>query len=155
MSEPALRPSSRVTVFRSRTRNLHIVYGIITLIAVTILAVGNLVDDPQMDDRTQVGLTVVWGSIAVILVAAWIYEVRHPLRLEISPESIVQQRRGRRKQQIVRGTTDELHVLIPQTPGAGLVLTTPGGSERIRLLRWGLDDIKPACEAAGWRLIEK
>ncbi len=103
---------------------------------------------------------VLAGLASTAILGRWVYEARHPARLEISGDRIVAKRRGRAKETILQRTTGELAfgmqtVLGGAHPAAAPVLGIPeSDQEPVGVTGYDMSKIRQACHALGWRFVD-
>ncbi len=104
-------------------------------------------------------LVILFGIFTAVLAGFWVYEIRHPLRLEVSRDLIEQKRRGRPRSKALVRTTGEVIIEMRMSEGAHggsfPVLKVPGADGWIDVSRYFPEKVREACEAAGWRFADR
>jgi len=133
----------------------------VTWAFLVIVVLGGLWALHTFVDSTEsfVPVDIVGGLLAAIFVAGWIYEGRHPARLEISRASIVQRRRGRKRSVVLERTTGEFtfeirsELLGEHTTVAPVLVVPDGDGTEIGMSSYDRQKVQQACEALGWHLV--
>jgi hypothetical protein len=114
----------------------------------------------EMTEENRIAADVLGAVMLAVFVGIWIYEVRHPARLEISHDSIVQRRRGRASAAAIHRTTGDLtfEVRTMVLGGHGAVapvLAIPGDERsQIGIADYDRTRVKQACVSVGWRFAD-
>jgi hypothetical protein len=134
-----------------RRSRVHFLWGFLTAVSILVLVLA------YRSDSTLGNLIVVYAVFGLILVgsvAAWIWFVRHPARLEVSYDEISF---GHGPRTGVRFTRDEGDLFVRQTmvgKTPTLFLMVTGSDEAIPLGMFDLEEIRKAAAAAEWRFVE-
>ncbi|MDQ3914752.1 MAG: hypothetical protein M3323_05390 [Actinomycetota bacterium] len=158
--EPPPRPD--VIVIKEDRRLVHGLYGFFLLLVVGgAWAVLTFIEQPpDVARENRIALLVVAGLFSTAIVARWIYEARHPARLEISRDRIAAKRRGRQKAAVLQRTTGELSfglkaMMLGGHGAVASVLRIPNSDqEAIGVMEYDRRNIRQACESLGWRFVD-
>jgi hypothetical protein len=136
-------------VVRQDTRTVDLVWGFLVVVSGLALFRG-------ASGATGTGRLVslvVFGGLAGISVAAWVWSRRRPSTLTISPDAISFSHR-RESEGIVLPRTGDLYVTWPLGPGGDhrqRYLRVEGSDAAIPMLTFDWRAVERACLARGWR----
>lgn len=142
-------------VVKEDARAVHFLW--VVLLSITLAGWWALNTFVAPTGENRIAGNIVGAAMAGGFLGAWIYEVRHPARLEISHDAIVQKRRRRKRTVVLRRTTGELAFEVRTMHLGGRVatapvLTIPGDPEAsIGVLAYDRSRVRQACESLGWR----
>jgi hypothetical protein len=128
-----------------RRRNLHGLFGFLTVVWVLVLARGY---------GAGLWVQVVFGALLVGTVLLWLHLTRHPPRLEISEAAIRLWHEGKPGVQELDRGSGELYIRRSGGKHPQPYLSVRGSDqEGIALNMFDKDEVVRACEAQGWRFV--
>ncbi len=98
---------------------------------------------------------IVFGALAVVSIAAWVWFRTRPSTLSVSRDSISFSHRPQTEGIVLRRTGD-LYVATPLGPGGKhrqRYLRVEGSDDMIPLLLFDWKTVRDACLAMGWRFV--
>ena len=145
-------PTTGVIVVTESRGSRNFLWGFLTVaFASTFVAINVLAE--TTGGRVAGG--ALFGLLLIGSVAAWVWSVRNPGRLEITPDEIVfthgHRSRGRRLPH-----TGDLYVHVTYPSGHPLRwLRVTGSDDGFPITLFDVEEIERACVAAGWRFAEE
>jgi len=136
-------------VVPERPRRVDFLWGFLSVVFAAALVRshfgGPLTTGPIVGD-------VVFGTLFVAAVAAWIWFRRHPAKLEITPKAVAFSHRGQPNATKLTGP-GELYVKTTFVGGTDRLnfLMVTGSDEVIALTMFDHEEVTTACRANGWR----
>ena len=148
------RVSAEPIVIHEDMRTNHILGTFLSLMVVGGLAALNAFVEMTGENRIA-------GNLAGVLLLAgivggWIYIARHPRKLDIFRDRIVETPRRRKGGGTIERTTGELTFAVrARGEYMGLYLTTPSAQDDgIAVFDFDQRQVRVACEALGWTFVE-
>jgi hypothetical protein len=147
-----------VVVVRESMRLVHFTWAIVVGITVVGVTALNLFVDITPENR--VATTVLTIVAPVAFISWWVWNVRHPARIEFSHEAITYKVRASKKMMTIERTNGEVEVAVEATmvgthAAATQVLRSPSGGPSLPIATFDFPEIRRACEVTGWTLVGK
>ena len=111
----------------------------------------------EITGENRIAMHVVGGGMTTAFAAGWIHGARHPARLEISRDVIVEKRRGGKRPITIERTTGDLEFGVRSMVIGGRGSVTPilinpdDPKTEIAIATYDRQKLRQACEAVGWR----
>jgi hypothetical protein len=142
---------SRSVVVPERPRRVDLLWGFLGVALGAALVRGHLGAETT---TRQIVIDLVFGTLFVGVVAAWIWFRRHPARLDITRHAVSFTHRGQPNATRLVGP-GELYVYTTHIGGTDRLqfLKIKGSDEGIPLTMFDHEEVKAACRAHGWRFV--
>lgn len=144
----ATLPSSRgaMSIVPERRSIVHLTFGLMALVFAGTVGFARFIEDPT----SRWALQAIGGVLLVGVLVAWVYTVRNPARLEITPDSITLARGARSNLRQLQRGTGVLRTLSPGWRSGQLWLVQHGSDERLLIGVFDKHAVRAAAIAQGW-----
>lgn len=140
-------------VVAEKKSSVHVLGGLLSVAFTLALIRGHFGADT---DTGRVVGDVIFGLLAAGSIAGWIWFIRHPARLEITPETISFVHRDRARAVTLERSAGDVYVARTFTHRTQLVwLKVTGSDTAISMTTFDLSEVERACTAAGWRFAKR
>jgi hypothetical protein len=136
------------TVVGQRTSAIHFIFGFLTVAAAAALIRGHLGAETN---GSRLAVDIIFGGALIAFVAAWVYIIRRPIRLEVRAATItLLARNGSQSGQLSRNDGDLYLHMTGSAKTRSWNLCATQSTTRLSLPTFHPHDVVAACTAKSW-----